>query len=267
MRWLVSALEWQSRAVVGRHLRVYMRNGYTAFLPPAVEPVTMLVAFGVGLGGYVATLTWQGHPIEYMTYVAPGLLAYATFMTALFQSLFGAFIRMRYQRTWEGQLTTQIELRHVVWGEILWAGLLTTSYVAIVSLVLSACQALGLLQLELEYLPVVIPIVFVSACAFAALGLCFTALVPTIDHMNLPIFLVVLPMGFVSATYFPLGHPVMAAISTVNPLYHLAEGIRSLLLGGGAGYHLAGLAALLAVMLGVLVPLDMRLLRKRVLGD
>jgi lipooligosaccharide transport system permease protein len=169
--------------------------------------------------------------------------------------------------TWEGQLTTQIELRHVVWGEILWAGLLTTSYVAIVSLVLSVCQALGMLRLELEYLPVVIPIVFVSACAFASLGLCFTALVPTIDHMNLPIFLVVLPLGFVSATYFPLGHPVMAAISTVNPLYHLAEGIRSLLLGDGAGYHLASLAALLAVMLGVLVPLDMRLLRKRVLGD
>jgi lipooligosaccharide transport system permease protein len=130
---------------------------------------------------------------------------------------------MRYQRTWEGQLTTQIELRHVVWGEILWAGLLTTSYVAIVSLVLSACQALGVLQLELEYLPVVITIVFVSACAFASLGLCFTALVPTIDHMNLPIFLVVLPLGFVSATYFPLGHPVMAAISTVNPLYHLGS--------------------------------------------
>ena len=165
------------------------------------------------------------------------------------------------------QLTTQIELRHVVWGEIPWAGLLTTSYVAIVGLVLSSCQALGLLQLELAYLPVVIPIVFVSACAFASLGLCFTALVPTIDHMNLPIFLVILPLGFVSATYFPLGHPVLAAISTANPLYHLAEGIRGLLLGDGAGYHLAGLAGLLTVMLVVLVPLDMRLLRKRVLGD
>ena len=132
---------------------------------------------------------------------------------------------------------------------------------------LSGCQALGVLQLRLEYLPLVIPIVFVAACAFAALGLCFTALVPTIDHMNLPIFLVVLPVGFVSATYFPLGHPVLAAISTANPLYHLAEGLRGLLLGDRAGYHLAGLAGLLAVMLVILVPLDMRLLRKRVLGD
>ena len=125
--------------------------------------------------------------------------------------------------------------------------------VAIVAVVLSGCQALGLLQLQLAYLPVVIPIVFVSACAFAALGLCFTALVPTIDHMNLPIFLVVLPLGFVSATYFPLGHPVLAAISLANPLYHLAEGMRGLLLGDNAAYHLGGLAGLVVLMLGLTI--------------
>ena len=268
MRGLTAAVDWQSRAVVGRHLRVYLKNWHTSFLPPVLEPITMLVAFGLGLGAYMSSgIEWNGRPIGYIDFVAPGMLAYATFMTSIFQSLFGAFIRMRFQRTWEGQLTTQIELHHVVWGEILWAGLLTTSYVAMVGLVLSACQALGLLQLELQYLPLIIPIAFVSACAFAALGLCFTALVPTIDHMNLPIFLVVLPLAFVSGTYFPLGHPVLASIATVNPLYHLAEGVRGLLLGGRAAYHLALLTALLTVMLIVLVPLDMRLLRKRVLGD
>jgi lipooligosaccharide transport system permease protein len=268
VRGLTAAFEWQSRAVVGRHLRVYLKNWHTSFLPPALEPIMLLLAFGLGLGAYMSGgIEWDGRQVGYMDFVAPGMLAYATFMTAVFQSLFGAFIRMRYQRTWEGQLTTQIDLRHVVWGEILWAAVLTTSYVTIVSVVLSACQALGLIHLQLALLPLVLPIVFVSACAFAALGLCFTALVPTIDHMNLPIFLVVLPMGFVSATYFPLAHPVAAAVSTVNPLYHLAEGLRDLLLGVGVGGHLAGLAVLVAVMLAILVPLDMRLLRKRVLGD
>jgi lipooligosaccharide transport system permease protein len=82
--WLGAALDWQSRAVVARHLRVYVRSWHTAFLPPVLEPVTMLVAFGVGLGGYVASLTWQGQPVEYIVYVAPGLLAYATFMTSIF---------------------------------------------------------------------------------------------------------------------------------------------------------------------------------------
>ena len=56
-------------------------------------------------------------------------------------------------------------------------------------------------------------------------------------------------------------------LSTATPLFHLAEGLRSLLLGDKPGYYLGSLAGLLAVMLGILVPLDMRLLRKRVLGD
>ena len=111
------------------------------------------------------------------------------------------------------------------------------------------------------------PIAFVAGCGFAALGLCFTAIVPTIDHMNLPVFLLVLPMGLLSSTYFPLEHPVLVALNVVNPLYHLAQAFRGILLGGPVAGHLAGVAVLSALMLGMLVPLDLRLLRRRVLGD
>jgi lipooligosaccharide transport system permease protein len=267
MRWLTSALEWQSRAVVSRHLRVYLQNWHTAFLPPVLEPLTMLMTFGVGLGGYVAHLSWQGRGIDYLTYVAPGLLAYATFMTAIFQALFAAFIRMRYQRTWEGQLTTQIELWHVVWGEVLWAGLLATMYAVIVAAVLAVLSAAGWLGITVWLLPALLPAVFVAGCAFAALGLCFTAVLPTIDHMNLPVFLLVLPMGLMSATYFPLEHPALVALSLINPLYHLAQAFRGVLLGGPVMGHLVGLVVLAGVMLGILVPLDLRLLRRRVLGE
>ena len=152
-RWLAAALEWQSRVVVLRHLRVYLHNWHTAFLPPVGEPVTMLLAFGLGLGGYVGALDWRGRAVDYPTYVAPGLLAYAAFMTSVFQALFAAFIRMRYQRTWEGQLTTQVGLRHVVWGEVLWAALLATIYVLIVGLVLTGFAVLGLVEPEPRVAP------------------------------------------------------------------------------------------------------------------
>jgi lipooligosaccharide transport system permease protein len=265
--WLRAAVAWQSRAVVLRHLRVHLHNWHTAFLPPVGEPVTMLLAFGLGLGGYVGVLDWRGRPVDYPTYVAPGLLAYAAFMTSVFQALFAAFIRMRYQRTWEGQLTTQVELRHVVWGEVLWAALLATIYVLVVALVLVAFTAAGLLRLDLAWLPATLPIAFLAACAFAAFGLCFTALVPTIDHMNLPVFLVVIPMGLLSGTYFPITHPALRRLSAVNPLYHLAQCYRGLLLGGPVAGHLAALLGLSAVMVAGLVPLDLRLLRRRILGD
>ena len=85
--------------------------------------------------------------------------------------------------------------------------------------------------------------------------------------MNLPIFILVLPMGLLSSTYFPLEHPVLVALNLANPLYHLAQAFRGILLGGPVAGHLAGVAVLSALMLGVLVPLDLRLLRRRVLGD
>ena len=205
--------------------------------------------------------------MSYLSFVAPGMLAYAAFMTPFFQALYASFIRMHFQRTWEGQLTTQIEMRHVVWGELLWAAVLGTVYAAIVSIVLALFHALGLLTLDLTRLPLVIPLAFVAGCAFAAVGLYFTGIVPTIDHINLPVFLIVLPLGFASATYFPITHPVLIAIATVNPLYHLAEALRGLLLGGAALYHVTALLVLSALIVVVLVPLDMRILRKRVLGE
>ncbi len=267
MSWLGAAFEWQSRAVLRRHLRVYLRSWHTNFLPPATEPVMMLLAFGLGLGPYVPTVRWHDRDLAYMTFVGPGMIAYATFMTASFQSLYAAFIRMRYQRTWEGQLTTQIELPHVVWDEILWAAFLATTYAAIVSVVLTVCRGLGLLQFDPTRLPLLLPMAFLAGCAFASLGLCFTAVIPTIDHMNLPVFLLILPLGFVSSTYFPLPPAVASTLAWANPLYHLAESYRGVLLGGIVASHLIALAGFIAVMVGVLVPLDMRLLRGRVLGD
>ena len=53
----------------------------------------------------------------------------------------------------------------------------------------------------------------------------------------------------------------------MNPLHHLAEGLRGLLLNGTARWHLAVAFGLCLLLLAVLIPLDMRLLRKRVFGD
>jgi ABC-type polysaccharide/polyol phosphate export permease len=60
---------------------------------------------------------------------------------------------------------------------------------------------------------------------------------------------------------------VLVALNLVNPLYHLAQAFRGLLLGGPVAAPLAGVAVLSAVLLLILVPLDLRLLRRRVLGD
>lgn len=262
------ALAWQSRAVLGRHLRVHLRNWYTATLPPVCEPLIMLLAFGVGLGRQIGSVSWHGNPVDYLHYLAPGILAYTAFMSSFFQALFAAYIRMHFQKSWEGQLTTQVRLEHVVWGEALWAATLATTYAVVVCVVLACFGMTGKLTLHWGWMPLAIPLLFLAALGFASIGLFFTAVIPSIDHMSLPFFLVIMPIGFASSTYFPFPDvPWLKAIVQLNPLHHLSEGLRSLLLTGTLTWHLAAAAGLIVLLLAVLIPLDMRLLRKRVFGD
>lgn len=269
-RLFAAALAWQSRMVLRRHLLVYLRNWYTGLLPPAAEPVVLLIAFGLGLGAHVGGMAYGAEPVSYASYIAPGMIAYTAFLTPFFQGLYAAYIRMHYQKTWEGQLTTQVALPHVVWGELLWAALLGTIYCAIVSAVIAACDALGLLEVRAALLPAALPLVFLGGVAFAAVGLLFTATLASIDHMNLPVFLIALPLSFVSNTYFPLPEEpaVVGVLVALNPLYHLAEAVRALLLAGpGALGHALAMLALCGALIAVLVPVVHRKLRRRVLGE
>jgi lipooligosaccharide transport system permease protein len=262
------AFDWQSRAVLARHLRVHLRNWHTAVVPPLAEPLVMLLAFGVGLGGQIRELAWGGESVRYLSYLAPGILAYTVFMTAFFQSIFSAYMRMHFQKSWEGQLTTQVRLEHVVWAEMQWAATLATFYAGVVCVVLAGFGVAGAITLHWAWLPLAIPLLLLAAVAFAAIGLFFTAILPSMDHMGLPFFLVILPIGFTSSTYFPLpALPWLETLVRFNPLHQLAEGLRWLLLRGEPTWHLAAAAGLSVVILLILVPIDLRLLRKRVFGD
>ena len=262
------AFHWQSWTVAARHLRVLLLNWHTALVPPIAEPIVLLLAFGIGLGSQMEEFSWNGESISYLTYLAPGILAYTSFMMAFFQSLFSAFMRMHYQRTWEGQLTTQIRLEHVIWGEALWAACLATFYVVVMGVVLVFFGLGGMLSLHWAWLPAAVPILFLGSLAFAFVGLLFTATLPSIDHMGLPFFLVIMPIGFASGTYFPLPEAEwLRWIAEVNPLYHLAEGVRLLLVNGRPSLHLVKAMLICFLMLAILIPLDRKLLRKRVFGE
>lgn len=74
--------DWRSLAVLRRNTRVFLRNWKTAFLPPALEPVVQMLAFGIGLGAYVGAMQWHGNNVDYPSYMAPGILAQTCFYTS-----------------------------------------------------------------------------------------------------------------------------------------------------------------------------------------
>lgn len=261
--------DWRSLAVLRRNTRVFLRNWKTAFLPPALEPVVQMLAFGIGLGAYVGAMQWHGNNVDYPSYMAPGILAQTCFYTSFFEGLYSAYVRMFYQKTWDGILATQVELHHIVWGEVLWASLRGFMNGVVVAVVIGVLHLLGVVHVHWGWLPLLPFVGIISGWAFGAFALIFTALVPSIDHMNYPVFLVGLPLGLVSNTFFPLTpkNPLLAAIAQCNPIYQLAETFRSMLLGGAPDLHWVWLGLSSLVMLVICSAFAQKFVAKRMLGE
>jgi len=234
-----------------------------------MEPVIFFVAFGVGFSGYIENLSYRGVEINYATYVAAGLIAYTGFGTPYYEALYSAYVRMFYQKTWDGILATQVELPSVVWGEILWGAVRGMVNISIVSSVIAVFDLLGVVDVKVPFLVFMPVLGFVAGCAFASFALIFTAIVPAIDHMNYPVFLIGWPLSLVSNTFFPVEpqSQLLSMLMQLNPVYQLAECARGLLVLGNPGPHLVGLLGSTLVFLIPCTLLAVRLTRRRVLGD
>ena len=265
---LLAVTDWRSWAVFRRNALVFLRNWRTAIIPPAMEPVLFFVAFGLGFSGFIDRLDYLGTEINYATYVSAGLVAFTGFGTPYYEALYAAYVRMFYQKTWDGILATQVELPNVVWGEILWAAARGMVNISLVALVIAAFDALGMVDVHPAFLVVAPLLGFLAGCAFASFALIFTAIVPAIDHMNYPVFLVGWPLSLVSNTFFPIEpeNAALRALMQINPVYHLAEAMRGLLVLGDPGPHVAGLLGSTVLFLVPCTLVAVRLTRRRVLG-
>lgn len=232
---LRALFDWPTRAVLFRNATVYLRNWRSAFIPPLLEPVIMFFVFGLGLGVYVGSMHYGDAEVPYLDYVAPGILTYTLFSTAFFECLYGSFVRMFYQRTFEGILGTAVERVHIIWAEICWGAFRAFLYAVCVAFVLTGFNLAGVTHLRLGSLLFLLPLAGLASVCFSSFALLFTARVPTIDHMNYPVFLVGIPLSLVSNTYFPADriHPAVALVSKLNPLSHLSDLFRHFMLGGG----------------------------------
>ncbi|MFO7905972.1 MAG: ABC transporter permease [Planctomycetota bacterium] len=202
-----------------RHFRVYTRNLVSNGLPPFLEPLIFLVGIGLGLGQYIDRM--EG--VSYLPYLASGLLVTTSMYTAAFECSFATFIRLEFDKVYDGMLGASISAEDLIIGEILWAG--TKGFFFSLA-VLVIVVSFGILPVA-STLPA--PIVgFFTGIMFGAFSLFITSFVKTINHFNFYMTGFLSPMFFFSGVVFPLNRlpAVVRPLSEVLPLTHSVRLVR-----------------------------------------
>ena len=221
-------LTWRFVRVWWRNYLVYRHTWLISFIPPLLEPLFYLLAFGVGMGLLVGYLTYEGSPVSYTRFIAPALIAINIMSNAFYENTYASFVRMYYQKTFDAMMATPLTVSEIITGEIVWGA---TKAVFATAVMMAVISFFGLIRYPEGLL--LLPLAFIGGLAFGSMGMLCTSAVPHIELFNLPIFLFITPMFLFGGTFFPLENlPVWAQqVAMALPLTHLVNLCRAFAYG------------------------------------
>jgi lipooligosaccharide transport system permease protein len=236
----------RASALIERSVLVYSRS-WLLFVSGVFEPLFYLFAVQFGLGRLVTEVAGpDGHPLSYIAFVAPAMLASSAMNGAVFDSTFNVFFKFRYAKVYDAMLATPIGPLDIAVGEITWAVLRGGIYAVAFFGVMAA---MGLVVTPWALL--IVPAALLVAFAFAAVGMASATFLRSPSQFDY-IQLVLMPLFLFSATFYPLSvYPEgLRIVVECSPLYHGVELMRGLSVGvlsPGMIGHVAYLVALAAV--------------------
>lgn len=206
-----------------RHYRVYTRFLISNGFPPFVEPLFFLSAIGVGLGSYIETM--EGMP--YIVFLGSGILVSPAMFTAAFECTYGTFIRLEFDRVYDGMLAASITARDLIIGEILFAGVKAFFFSGAVLFVISF---FGIVEFPSALLSPVGG--FFTGLMFACVSLLVTSFVYSINHFNFYFTGILTPQLFFSGAVFPLTRlpTALQYFSELLPMTHAVRLVRAMCL-------------------------------------
>jgi lipooligosaccharide transport system permease protein len=239
-----------------RNFTVYRRGWRTNVFPPFVQPISLLLIMGLGVGHYVGDL--KGMP--YLVYVTAGILVTESMLRAAFECTYSSFYRMKYQHTFEAIISTPVSPYEVAFGEVMWGA--TKSLISS-SVLFMVMGLLGVFRSPLAVLA--FPVIALGGINFAALSLSVSAKATEFEQFNF-FFAIVFPLVFLCGTYFPLDRlpDALEYFLWAVPLTHAVDIIRALVSGVGTPWLFAKVLYLIVTTV-LFVEMALRFLAKRLI--
>lgn len=219
------------KAVWYRHTRVYTSNFWSNALPPFLEPLIFLAGLGIGFGAYIQTMG----TVDYLLFLASGIIVTSSMYTAAFECTYGTFIRLEFDKVYDGMLGAPLSTTDLILGEILFAA---TKGAFFALAVLIVTRGLGIITTPLSILAVLAGLL--GGLMFATLSMWITSWVKNINHFNFYFTGLLSPMFFFSGTVFPLENlPLyLQWAAEAVPLTHVVRIARAFCIPEQLGWHL-----------------------------
>ena len=246
-----------------RNWLVYRRLWHRSLAFGFLQPVLFLTAMGLGLGAIIPKDESAFGGFDYITWLGPGLLAAMAMQTATFESTYPIMNKIMWGRNYEAMLSTPLQIRNIVWGELAWSAFRIGTLAVIFLLVLAL---FGIPQSPMAVLA--IPFTILIGLAFSSCLIAFTATQKNDVGFSAVFRFIINPLFLFSGTFFPLTQlpEPLQVIAWLTPLFHGVQLVRGSILG-----TLEPLPALLSltyllVMFGIGALLAERNLTRRMAG-
>lgn len=199
-----------------RHFRVYISNFFSNAFPPFLEPIIFLAGMGIGIGAYIQNMG----PMSYVLFLASGLLVTSSMYTASFECTFGTFIRLEFDKIYDGMLGAPISPQNLIIGELLFVG---TKGFFFSFAVLVVIWILGIINYPLSILTIFVG--FLTGIMFGTLSMLITSFVRNINHFNFYFTGLLTPMFFFSGVVFPIENlpKALVFVAEIVPLTHVVR--------------------------------------------
>jgi lipooligosaccharide transport system permease protein len=215
---------WRFFRVWQRNRDVFFRLWHFEMPISFIEPVLILLAFGLGLGAFMGKIDGE----LYINFIAPGMVAAYAMFAASNECSYSAFLRMEHQHTYDAIMATPVNVEDITAGEIFW-GATRAMLTASIVLLVAAAFRLGVSP----WAVLILPVTFIEGVLFAAISLFYTSIVPSIYAFNFFFTLIINPLFLLSGVFFPLDTfpKMLQDISWYTPLRPPVEIVRGLFKG------------------------------------
>ena len=229
-------------------LTLFRRTWRGTVLSAILGPVMYLTALGVGIG----TLINQNHSlpggVDYLSFIAPGVLAAISMQNGIFEGSFVVLGSLKWNGNYWAAVNTPQRPEDVMLGTAM-QGLVRIVCLSVVFF----GSMLGFGTVHSAWGLLALPVVWLTGAAFLFAMMAFSVTLDTDQGLNVVFRFIMTPLSLFSGTFFPWQQLPgwMQPVAFATPLWHGVELSRELTLGTvdavSALIHIGYLLAFLAL--------------------